>query len=559
MKSVYLRNFVATATLVTVSFLLTTLAFIGIARSYVINDYQKTMEASSAEITKMASAVADYDGLRSWSLGMNLSSIANSTGNHIFITDPQGEIVCCSDKRTDCGHIGKRLPESVTEQLPQNGTIRLLSTLGTLYEEDRYVVASPIKDRSDELIGYAFVTCASANMFGAWETFLGVAVLVAIVVFLLALVISLFYSKRMARPLDEMAAASRKFARGDFSVRVKQVEDPTDEMGALIESFNKMADSLEKAEERRSEFIANISHELRTPMTTIAGFADGILDGTIPPEQEQKYLRSISGETKRLSRLVREMLDVSQMRNRAADPAKRTVFDLTELILQTMLSFESRATKKNLDVDPQLPEKHILVRADRDGITQVIYNLIDNAVKFSEKGSCITIRLYKDGGKAYVSVKNKGETIPPDDLPFIFDRFHKSDRSRSLDKSGVGLGLYLVKAIINSHDEDIAVESENGVTEFVFTLPLAEYERPKRRLYDEQLVRQRKRKLVRPDDAGDSGGRKRETEKEEPRLAQGADRGAGRDRSDHQLRPAVPERARRRQLRREGEGARELK
>ena len=301
-----------------------------------------------------------------------------------------------------------------------------------------------------------------------------VAVLVALGVFSVALIISLFYSKRMARPLDEMAAASRKFARGDFSVRVRQVEDPTDEMGALIESFNKMADSLEKAEERRSEFIANISHELRTPMTTISGFADGILDGTIPPAEEKKYLRSISDETKRLSRLVREMLDVSQMRNRAADPSKRTVFDLTELILQTMLSFESRATKKDLDVDPQLPDKHILVRADRDGITQVIYNLIDNAVKFAESGSCITIRLYKDDDKAYVSVKNYGETIPPDDLPFIFDRFHKSDRSRSMDKSGVGLGLYLVKSIINSHDEDIAVKSEDGATEFVFTLPLAE-------------------------------------------------------------------------------------
>ncbi len=474
MKSVSLRNFVAMATLVTVSFLLTTLAFIGIARSYVISDYQTTMESSAAEVSRMASAVADYGGLRSWSLSMSLSSIANSTGSHIFITDENGEIVCCSDERPSCEHIGRQLPENVTDMLSPNGTLRLNSTLGALYGEKRYVVAQAISDRDGAQIGYVFVTCASANMFGAWETFLGVAVLVAIVVFTLALIISLFYSKRMARPLDEMAAASRKFARGDFSVRVRQVEDPTDEMGALIESFNKMADSLEKAEERRSEFIANISHELRTPMTTISGFADGILDGTIPREQEGKYLRSISDETKRLSRLVREMLDVSQMRNRAADPAKRTVFDLTELIMQTMLSFESRATKKDLDVDPQLPEKHILVRADRDGITQVIYNLIDNAVKFAEKGSCITIRLYKDDGKAYVSVRDKGETIPPDDLPFIFDRFHKSDRSRSLDKSGVGLGLYLVKAIINSHDEDIAVQSEDGVTEFVFTLPLAE-------------------------------------------------------------------------------------
>ena len=143
-------------------------------------------------------------------------------------------------------------------------------------------------------------------------------------------------------------------------------------------------------------------------------------------------------------------------------------------MLQTLLSFESRATAKNLDVDPQLPDSHILVIADKDAITQVIYNLLDNAVKFARVGSCLTLRLYKDNGKAYVSIKDEGETIPPDDLPFIFDRFHKSDRSRSLDKDGVGLGLYLVKSIINSHDEDIAVRSEEGVTEFVFTLKLAE-------------------------------------------------------------------------------------
>ena len=208
-------------------------------------------------------------------------------------------------------------------------------------------------------------------------------------------------------------------------------------------------------------------------MTTIAGFADGILDGTIPREEETKYLISIRDETRRLSRLVRDMLDVSSTKSRAADPSRRTVFDLNELVVQTLLSFEGRATKKNLDVDPQLPENNIMVTADKDAITRVIYNLLDNAVKFARPGSCLTVRLYKDGEKAYVAVRNEGETIPPDDLPFIFDRFHKSDRSRSMDKEGMGLGLYLVKTIINSHDEDIAVKSEDGVTEFVFTLKLA--------------------------------------------------------------------------------------
>ena len=329
-------------------------------------------------------------------------------------------------------------------------------------------------DKSGEIIGHVFVTNDTDKLLSIWSSFLIIASVVMLMVFCLSMIVSLVYSKRIARPLDEMALASRRFARGDFSVRVRQEGDPEDEMGALIDSFNKMADSLESSEKRRSEFIANISHELRTPMTTIAGFADGILDGTIPKEEEEKYLISIRDETRRLSRLVRDMLSASQANARAADPSRRTVFDLTELVLQTLLSFESRATAKNLDVDPQLPDSHILVIADKDAITQVIYNLLDNAVKFARVGSCLTLRLYKDNGKAYVSIKDEGETIPPDDLPFIFDRFHKSDRSRSLDKDGVGLGLYLVKSIINSHDEDIAVRSEEGVTEFVFTLKLAE-------------------------------------------------------------------------------------
>ena len=208
-------------------------------------------------------------------------------------------------------------------------------------------------------------------------------------------------------------------------------------------------------------------------MTTIGGFADGLLDGTIPEEDSVKYLTAIRDETDRLSRLVRNMLDASRAAAKQDSTQKRTDFDLTELIVQTMLSFETRATAKNLDVDPQLPDDRIMVRADKDAITRVIYNLIDNAVKFANEGSCITIRLYKDDDKAFVAIKDEGETIPPDDLPYIFDRFHMSDRSRSIDKDGVGLGLYLVKQIINEHDQDIAVRSENGTTEFAFTLALA--------------------------------------------------------------------------------------
>lgn len=474
MKSIYLRNFVATALLVTICFLVISFAFVGIGRQYLINEYQDKMNTCAEEVSRIAAAVSRSEDLSSWMLSMNLSALSNSTGNHIFITDNNGVIVSCSDRAMGCDHLGRRVRGVFFDALVREGERHEVCNLDGIYPADRYVSARAIRTRDETRLGYVFVSSGIDNMLGAWNTFLGLSAAVGLVVFALALLMSLYYSKRMARPLDDMAEASRKFARGDFSVRVRQEDDPTDEMGALIESFNKMADSLESAEARRSEFIANISHELRTPMTTISGFADGILDGTIPREEEDKYLRSIRDETRRLSRLVREMLDLSQMRSRAADPTRRQVFDLTELICQTMLSFESRASKKKLDVDPQLPDDPIMVTADRDAITQVIYNLIDNAVKFAREGSCIVIKLYKEDGKAYVSIRDEGETIPPEDLPFIFDRFHKSDRSRSLDKDGVGLGLYLVKSIINSHDEDIAVKSEDGVTEFVFTLALAQ-------------------------------------------------------------------------------------
>ena len=172
------------------------------------------------------------------------------------------------------------------------------------------------------------------------------------------------------------------------------------------------------------------------------------------------------------------MLSMSRLRSEGNDLTKRREFDLNELIIRTLLSFETRAEDKRLDVDLQLPEDHMSVVADPDSITQVLYNLLDNAMKFAEPGSKVTVSLWKQGGKAYVSVKNRGETIPPDDLPLIFDRFHKSDRSRSRDRDGVGLGLYLVKSILDAHNEDIAVTSSEGLTEFVFTLTLSR-EKPK--------------------------------------------------------------------------------
>ena len=473
MKSIYFRNFLATAFLVLSCFIVIGTAFFFLGRSYLINNTRDSMRAGADEVVRAASALSREQSLASWSLRMTISPIANSTSCHIFICDQDGLVLSCSDLVPYCEeHLGKQLDQTVVNTLHVEKGLDRMTTLAGFYHEQRLVVAKPIES-DGSVIGYVFVSSDNAAILGVWKTFIGVVLTVAVAVMLVAMLMSLLFSKKMAEPLDQLTVASRKFALGDFSVRVENTDHRDDEIGTLLDSFNNMADSLEKSDRKRQELIANISHELRTPMTTIAGFADGIIDGTIPRDQEDKYLHKIADETRRLARLVRNMLDLSQAETKAVDKTKRKKFDLSELLLQTLLSFESRVKAKNLDVDPQLPEDPIIVFAERDSITQVLYNLTDNAVKFAAVGGTIKIRLYKRDGKAYVSIKDRGETIPQDDLPFIFDRFHKSDRSRSLDKDGVGLGLYLVKRIINSHDEDIAVTSRDGVTEFVFTLPLA--------------------------------------------------------------------------------------
>ena len=208
-------------------------------------------------------------------------------------------------------------------------------------------------------------------------------------------------------------------------------------------------------------------------MTTIAGFLDGILDGTIPQEKQRQYLTMVSGETKRLSRLVRSMLDISRLQDQGTIPPEQiSQFDLTEQVGQVLISLEQRITAKNLDVQVQLPEHPVYTKACQDHITQVIYNLLDNAVKFSPQEGVLGLSVQEGSNKVYVSISNEGETIPSEELPLVFDRFHKTDKSRSKNRDSWGLGLYIVKTIIGFHGENISVTSREGKTTFTFTLPL---------------------------------------------------------------------------------------
>ena len=244
-------------------------------------------------------------------------------------------------------------------------------------------------------------------------------------------------------------------------------------MEELAVAFNNMASLLQKSEYQRQEFVANVSHELKTPMTTISGYIDGILDGTIPPERQEKYLQIVSDETKRLSRLVRSMLDISRLQDQGGVPEEQKIhFDLTEAVGQVLITFEQKINEKSLDVQVDMPMHPVHTRANKDAITQVIYNLLDNAVKFSPEKGVLGIRVRESGRKVYVSVSNQGQTIPAEELPLVFDRFHKMDKSRTQNRDGWGLGLYIVKTIVCSHGENIGVTSRDGTTEFTFTMPM---------------------------------------------------------------------------------------
>ena len=471
MHSTYFRNFAVTAVMVMVSFLLIGVAFGVVSRSVFLSETRENVQNSSQTISRMAQAVAEEEDLRSLEMRMMLSTIGSSTGQHIFICSTAGRVVACSDSAAFCRHIGMLLPESVLAALPETGSTTFRDTLGDFYTNRHYTVATVLAGDSDRPIGTLFVSRDTRDALNVWETILPLFLIISLAVLFLALIFTSISTHLMTKPLKDMAVTARRFGSGDLSARV-ETTGSTDEISELAEAFNSMADSLEKSEEKRREFIANVSHELKTPMTTIAGFADGILDGTIPPQSQTRYLQTISSETKRLSRLVRSMLELSRLQAADRSTLMKNSFDVTEILRRTLINFADKIEEHRLDVDFQVPDDPMMVLGDPDAITQVIYNLLDNAVKFSKENSQLGLSLWKDNTKAYVSVRNHGATIPEAEIPLLFDRFHKSDRSRSQDRDGVGLGLYIVKTILTNHGEDIAVTSRQGVTEFVFTLTL---------------------------------------------------------------------------------------
>ena len=464
--TIYWQNFMLTASVVMLTLALLGSAFFALTYSYAVDERSEQMQSKATIVSHMVSSYIESGSLTGLRELANFAS--NVTDAQFLICNTDGDLLLTTDP-TLANRV-LTMPQEVIDGAMSGDAYTTRTTLGGIYEETHFVVGVPIESNG-ALVGFVLAVTGARALTTMWRTFIGLFFMTAVTVLLLSFVVSAWVSMRQSRPIHEMAEATRRFADGNFDVRMHNYEGVT-EISELTEAFNSMADSLQETERQRREFIANVSHELKTPMTTIAGYTDGILDGTIPPEQEKEYLRIISDEARRLSRLVRRMLEVSQLQSRDLTRTKAP-FDVCESMRRVLISMEKKIADRGLDVDADIPDGSIMVLGNNDLITQVIYNLLENATKFARAGSALYLGVTTLNGKALVSVRNEGDTIPAEEIPLLFERFHKSDKSRSEDKDGVGLGLYVVKTILEQHKEHIAVTSENGLTTFTFTITLA--------------------------------------------------------------------------------------
>ena len=338
------------------------------------------------------------------------------------------------------------------------------------FDSDMLTVLAPI-NYNYKVRGYVVIHCDMEDIQKSCNSLLNISYITLVILLLLSLIILIFFTEIVYVPLRKITHATEQYAAGNMHYEFQVESD--DEIGYLAACLNYMASQIAGAEDDQKKFVANVSHDFRSPLTSIRGYLDAMLDGTVPPEQHQKYLEIVLNETERLTKLTNSLLTLNNLNTRGM-LLDCTDFDINQIIRRTAASFEGTCRQKTIAIELILTGDEMYVHADMDKIQQVLYNLIDNAIKFSHNDSVIKVGTSLKKNKLFVSVKDTGIGIPKDDLKLIWNRFYKSDLSRGKDKRGTGLGLSIVKEILNSHSENINVISTEGEgSEFIFSLALA--------------------------------------------------------------------------------------
>ena len=470
-KSISVTFFSVVATLLVLG-----TAVMGCSEWVLFNRYfaQERYEAldSVAEVTRRA---ADYvvqqaalpKGEELDALSTKLEIIGESAEAYLFLTDEDGHVLITSNPAQLAEDA---VPQALMARVGDEKPYHVLSTLDGVLTEKSYVSVRKMMDDNGACSGYLFLCSSGARLTDFKEEFWSNFFFSACIMLLCASVLTSVLMRRLTDPLQKITEAAQRFGGGDLSVRVEGVEGEG-EVVDLAHTFNQMAENIQSNDNSRGQFMGNIAHELRTPMTTIKGFIDGILDGTIPPERQSHYLHIVSDEVKRLSRLVRTMLNLSRIDNGELK-LRPNDFDISETVLSTVLTFEKSIDEKKIDIRGLDTLQPMQVHGDEDLLHQVVYNLVENAVKFTNTEGYISFNVSDSIDRIVVTIENSGSGIQSDELPLVFEKFYKTDKSRSQDKNGMGLGLYLVRTIIKLHGGDISVSSVvNEYTRFSFYIP----------------------------------------------------------------------------------------
>ena len=392
--------------------------------------------------------------------------VSETSDSSLLLADAQGNVVLAAGFDQA---LGAQIPRNVLDQMAGGQKAMFDSgTLGGVYDKGQYTAGCVLTDAAGQVRGYAFASSNISALNGYVADMFSTFILSAGLMLLISSLLSVVFTTRLTLPLRRIAEAARKFGAGDFSTRVPV--EGEDEVAQLAVTFNNMAANLEAIDSSRSNFMGNIAHELRTPMTSVKGFVDGMLDGTIPPELYNHYLGVVSQEVGRLTRLIQNMLDITKLEAGEYQVNARS-YDVWESITGAALAAEQRIESGKIQIQGLVPER-TMVYADPDLVHQVVYNLLDNAIKFTPAGGIIRFGVTRSGGQVTVSIWNTGPGIAPEALPFVFDRFFKEDRSRGLNTRGSGLGLHICKVLVNLSGGKIWVESQEGEwCRFSFTLP----------------------------------------------------------------------------------------
>ena len=414
-RTFFAKNFISSVILILVVFGLAGGTFFYQIDRYAKSEKVLQLDATAQSIAELTSlAVQTGDTLNVAVLDASLKNTAKQNQMSILLTDLSGNILLRVEPDRGSSRDSGRIPASVVDRLIQDQKYTGVGTLDGQFSGSHYVVGTLCEDAAGNDLALVFIAANSERVVGMLQEITQMFLIIIVIALIGTLIVSYFLSSRMTRPLKTMANAAKEFAAGDFSVRVPE-DNHCDEIDELATSFNNMARDLEQLEELTQGFIGNVSHEFKTPMTTISGFVDGMLDGTIPQDQQKKYLHIISEEVKRLSRMTMSMLAAAKIQSGELIISP-VPFDFSEMASQILLSFEQKITAKNIEVDADLADR-LMVMGDRDHVFRAVYNLVDNAVKFINEGGTLRVTAYPAGAFCEFSISNTGDGIAPEDIP----------------------------------------------------------------------------------------------------------------------------------------------